>query len=256
MEIADKVVVVTGAASGIGEAMARRFAKEGPAALILADLDLERLEAVADATGGVARRLDVSDPKGNHALIDEVEDRFGPVDLFCANAGYGKVDDEQTDFEEWDRMWHVNVMSHVYAASRLVPAWTARGEGYFLATASAAGLLTNLKAAPYSVTKHAAVAFAEWLSITYGDAGVKVSCLCPQFVNTPLLAGSEAFRAIAGDDVLEPEQVADEVVQGLRREAFLILPHPEVEKYFQNKANDYDRWIGGMRKLQRTVFGS
>ncbi|MBW3666346.1 MAG: SDR family oxidoreductase [Actinobacteria bacterium] len=256
MEIADKVVVVTGAASGIGEAMARRFAKEGPAGLILADLDLGRLEAVADATGGVARQLDVSDPKGNHDLIDEVEDRFGPVDLFCANAGYGKVADEQTDFEEWDRMWHVNVMSHVYAASRLVPAWTARGEGYFLSTASAAGLLTNLKAAPYSVTKHAAVALAEWLSITYGDAGVKVSCLCPQFVNTPLLAGSEAFRAIAGDDVLEPEQVADEVVEALRRETFLILPHPEVERYFQNKANDYDRWIGGMRELQRTVFGS
>lgn len=256
VEIADKVVVVTGAASGIGEAMARRFAGEGAAGLILADLDLDRLQPVAETTGGLARQLDVSDPAGNHSLIDEAEDRFGPVDLFCANAGYGIVGDEQTRFEEWDRMWQVNVMSHVYAASRLIPAWIARGQGYFLSTASAAGLLTNLKAAQYSVTKHAAVAFAEWLAITYGDAGVKVSCLCPQFVNTPLLERSEEFRALGGDNVLEPGQVADAVVEGLRREAFLILPHPEVKEYLQNKADDYDRWIGGMRKLQRTVFGS
>jgi len=255
VEIADKVVVVTGAASGIGEAMARRFAKEGPAGLVLADLDLERLEDVAEATGGLARRLDVSDPEANHALIDEVEDRYGPVDLFCANAGYALVGDEQTALEEWDRMWQVNLMSHVYAASRLIPGWVARGQGYFLSTASAAGLLTNLKAAQYSVTKHAAVAFAEWLAVTYGDAGVKVSCLCPQFVNTPLLTGAEEFTAIGGDNVLEPDQVADVVMEGLRQESFLILPHPEVKTYFQNKADDYDRWIGGMRKLQRTVFG-
>lgn len=256
MEIANKVVVITGAASGIGEAMARRFAHEEPAGLVLADIDLDRLQGVADDTGALARMLDVSDPEGNRGLIDETEDRFGPVDLYCANAGYGMVGDEQTDFEEWDRMWHVNLMSHVYAANRLIPTWVARGEGYFLSTASAAGLLTNLKAAQYSVTKHAAVAFAEWLAITYGDAGVKVSCLCPQFVNTPLLTEEEAFKAIGGDNVLEPQAVADEVVEGLRREAFLILPHPEVETYMQNKANDYDRWIGGMRKLQRTVFGS
>lgn len=256
MEIADKVVVITGAASGIGEAMARRFAKENPAGLILADLDLDRLEAVADDTGALAHQLDVSDPEGNHELIDGAEDRFGPIDLFCANAGYALIGDEQTDFAEWDRMWQVNLMSHVYAANRLIPTWVARGEGYFLSTASAAGLLTNLKAAQYSVTKHAAVAFAEWLAVTYGDAGVKVSCLCPQFVNTPLLTEEEAFQAVGGDSVLEPEEVADEVVEGLRWEKFLILPHPEVEKFFQNKANDYDRWIGGMRKLQRTVFGS
>jgi len=256
MELADKVVVITGAASGIGEAMARRFAEESPAALVLADIDMERLEPVAEEVQGHPRRLDVADPEGTHAVIDETEDRFGPVDLYCANAGYGKVGDEQTDFGEWDRMWRVNLMSHVYAANRLIPGWVARGEGYFLSTASAAGLLTNLKAAPYSVTKHAVVAFAEWLAVTYGDAGVKVSCLCPQFVNTPLLTESDAFRAIGGDNVLEPWEVADDVVEGLRKESFLILPHPEVANYFQNKANDYDRWIGGMRKLQRTVFGS
>ncbi|MGH8944802.1 MAG: SDR family oxidoreductase [Acidimicrobiia bacterium] len=256
MELADKVVVITGAASGIGEGMARRFAKESPAALILADLDLDGAEQVAEEVSGSARRLDVADPEGTHSLIDEVEQRFGPVDLYCANAGYGVVGDEQTDFAEWERMWRVNLMSHVYAAKRLVPAWVARGEGYFLSTASAAGLLTNLRAAQYSVTKHAAVAFAEWLAVTYGDDGVKVSCLCPQFVNTPMLAESDSFRAIAGDNVLEPDQVAEAVVEGLREESFLILPHPEVADYFQNKANDYDRWIGGMRKLQRAVFGN
>lgn len=250
------MVVITGAASGIGEAMARRFAREKPTALVLADLDVDRLERVAEEVRGDAAHLDVSDPDANHALIDQVEDRHGPIDLFCANAGYGVVGDEQTDFAEWERMWQVNLMSHVYAASRLIPAWVARGEGYFLSTASAAGLLTNLKAVQYSVTKHAAVAFAEWLAITYGDAGVKVSCLCPQFVNTPLFTGSEAFKAIGGDNVLEPSRVANDVVEGLREETFLILPHPEVETYFRNKANDYDRWIGGMRKIQRTLFGS
>lgn len=256
MELGDKVVVITGAAGGIGAAMARRFAKEAPSGLVLADLDLAKLEQGADEIGAIARKLDVADPEGTRALIDETEDRFGPIDLYCANAGYGIVGDEQTDFEEWDRMWHVNLMSHVYAARSLVPGWLARGEGYLLATASAAGLLTNLKAAQYSVTKHAAVAFAEWLAITYGDAGIKVSCLCPQFVNTPLLRESDSFQALAGDNVLEPNEVADAVVEGLREESFLILPHPEVADYFRNKANDYDRWIGGMRKLQRKVFGS
>ncbi len=152
-------------------------------------------------------------------------------------------------------MWQVNFMSHVHAAKHLIPGWVERGEGYFLSTASAAGLLTNLMAAQYSVTKHAAVAFAEWLAITYGDAGVKVSCLCPQFVNTALVEASDAFESLAAlAPLLEPDEVADRVVEGLESEKFLILPHPEVEQYFQNKANDYDRWIGGMRKLQRNVF--
>jgi short-subunit dehydrogenase len=151
-------------------------------------------------------------------------------------------------------MWQVNLMSHVHAARRLIPAWLARGEGYFLSTASAAGLLTNLKAAQYSVTKHAAVSFAEWLAITYGDRGIKVSCLCPMGVKTPLLDSADEFHALLDPLAIEPEQVADAVVDGLAAERFLILPHPEVAQFFQNKANDYDRWIGGMRKLQRTVF--
>jgi NAD(P)-dependent dehydrogenase (short-subunit alcohol dehydrogenase family) len=221
---------------------------------VLADIDLEAAAQVAEEVGGVAVLTDVADPGSNEDLIESTTGRFGPIDLFCANAGIGQVGDEQSDVSVWDRMWAINVMSHVYAARHLIPAWIARGEGYFLVTASAAGLLTNLKAAQYSVTKHAAVAFAEWLAITYGDAGVKVSALCPQFVNTPLLEGSEAFQALGANHTLEPDEVADAVVSGLADERFLILPHPEVEKYFQNKANDYERWLGGMRKLQRTVF--
>lgn len=234
--------------------MARRFAREDLAGLVVADIDIDAARAVADETGGVAVLTDVSEPEANRDLIEGTEDRFGPIDLFCANAGIGVVGDEQSDVAMWDRMWGINVMSHVHAARHLIPSWTARGEGYLLVTASAAGLLTNLKAAQYSVTKHAAVAFAEWLAITYGDQGVKVSALCPQFVNTPLLTDSEAFKALGGDHTLEPEDVAEAVVAGLAEERFLILPHPEVEKYFQNKANDYDRWLGGMKKLQRTVF--
>ena len=254
MELNSKVIVITGGGSGIGAAMARRFATEGPTALVVADIDLDSARAVADEVGADAVLTDVSDEAANRALIQGTEDRHGPIDLFCANAGIGMVGDEQSDSDIWDRMWRINVMSHIHAARHLVPSWLARGEGYFLATVSAAGLLTNLKAAQYSVTKHAALAFAEWLAVTYGDAGVKVSALCPQFVNTPLLTDSEAFKALGGNHTLEPEEVADAVVSGLREEKFLILPHPEVEKYFQNKANDYERWLGGMRKLQRTVF--
>lgn len=254
MELNSKVIVITGGGSGIGAAMARRFATEGPTALVVADIDLDSARAVADEVGADAVLTDVSDEAANRALIEGTEDRHGPIDVFCANAGIGMVGDEQSDSDIWDRMWGINVMSHIHAARHLVPSWRARGEGYFLATVSAAGLLTNLKAAQYSVTKHAALAFAEWLAVTYGDAGVKVSALCPQFVNTPLLTDSEAFKALGGNHTLEPEEVADAVVSGLREEKFLILPHPEVEKYFQNKANDYERWLGGMRKLQRTVF--
>jgi NAD(P)-dependent dehydrogenase (short-subunit alcohol dehydrogenase family) len=254
VELNSKVIVITGGGSGIGAAMARRFAKEGPSGLVVADIDPDSARVVAEEVGGVAVLTDVSDPEANRELIEGTEDRFGPIDLFCANAGIGMVGDEQSDIAMWDRMWQINVMSHVLAARHLVPSWVARGEGYFLVTASAAGLLTNLKAAQYSVTKHAAVAFAEWLAITYGDRGVKVSALCPQFVNTPLLTESEAFKALGGNHTLEPEDVADAVVAGLSDERFLILPHPEVEQYFQNKAHDYDRWLGGMRKLQRTVF--
>jgi NAD(P)-dependent dehydrogenase (short-subunit alcohol dehydrogenase family) len=254
LNIADRVVVITGGGSGIGAAMARRFAAEKPRGLIVADLDLASAQSVASGIGAIALHVDVADPGSNDRLIDETEDRFGPVDLFCANAGIGFAGDEQTAPDRWELMWHVNLMSHVHAARRLIPGWLARGEGYFLSTASAAGLLTNLKAAQYSVTKHAAVSFAEWLAITYGDQGVKVSCLCPMGVKTPLLDSADEFHTLLDPLALEPGVVADAVVDGLAEERFLILPHSEVGTFFQNKANDYDRWIGGMRKLQRTVF--
>jgi NAD(P)-dependent dehydrogenase (short-subunit alcohol dehydrogenase family) len=221
---------------------------------VLGDLDLDAARAVAGEIGAEAIQVDVADPGSNDALIDQTEDRYGPVDLFCANAGIGFAGDEQTPAERWDFMWQVNLMSHVHAARRLVPGWLARGDGYFLSTASAAGLLTNLKAAQYSVTKHAAVSFAEWLAITYGDQGIKVSCLCPMGVKTPLLDSADEFHSLLDPLAIDPEQVADAVVEGLADERFLILPHPEVAQFFQNKANDYDRWIGGMRKLQRAVF--
>jgi NAD(P)-dependent dehydrogenase (short-subunit alcohol dehydrogenase family) len=254
LNITDRVVVVTGGASGIGAAMARRFAKEKPSGLIVADLDVAAAEKVASEIGATPLHVDVADPDSNDRLIDDTEDRFGPVDLFCANAGIGFAGDEQTAPERWDFMWQVNVMSHVHAARRLLPGWLARGDGYFLSTASAAGLLTNLKAAQYSVTKHAAVAFAEWLAITYGDQGIKVSCLCPMGVKTPLLDSADEFHALLDPLAIEPGEVADTVVAGLSEEHFLILPHSDVSQFFQNKANDYDRWIGGMKRLQRTVF--
>jgi NAD(P)-dependent dehydrogenase (short-subunit alcohol dehydrogenase family) len=196
------------------------------------------------------------------ALVDRAESAFGPVDIFCANAGIGRghLVDDSTD-DDWRASLDVNVLAHVYAARALVPGWIARGEGYFVATASAAGLLTQIGGAPYAVSKHAAVAFAEWLAVTYGDQGVRVSCLCPMGVNTPLLnrpdadglpqLGSNVVKAVG--DVLEPEQVAEAVEAAIRAETFLILPHPEVLTFFQRKAADYDRWLAGMRRLQARV---
>ncbi len=254
MKLNDAVIVVTGAGSGIGAAMATRFAAEQPRGLVLADIDFEAAARIGESIGGLPVEVDVAEPAANRRLIDLTEEQFGPVDLFCANAGIGFAGDEQTPPERWDLMWQVNVMSHVHAAKRLIPGWLERGEGYFLATASAAGLLTNLKAAQYSVTKHAALAFAEWLAITYGDQGIKVSCLCPMGVKTPLLDAADEFHALLDPLAIEPEQVAESVVAGVAEERFLILPHPEVERYFRNKATDYDNWIGGMKKLQRSVF--
>jgi NAD(P)-dependent dehydrogenase (short-subunit alcohol dehydrogenase family) len=254
MKVRDKVVVITGGASGIGEAMARRFASEHPRGLVIADLDVSGAERVAAEIGGQAVQVDVSDPEANRRLIEETEASFGAIDLFCANAGYGHAGSEQDDPETWDRMWQVNLMSHVHAARHLIPGWLAGGEGYLLVTASAAGLLTNIGAAQYSVTKHAAVAFAEWLSVTYGDRGVKVSCLCPMFVRTPLVEDMSGLEDLIRPSRIEPSLVADAVIEGLGDERFLILPHPDVERYFQNKANDYDRWLDGMRRLQRSVL--
>lgn len=254
MDLSGKVIVVTGGARGIGAALVRRFAREDPRGIVVGDLDGDLAVEVADEVGGAGMAVDVGREADNLRLIDFAVERFGPVDLFCANAGYAIEGDEQTADTEWERMWRVNFMSHVWAARRLIPEWLARGEGYLLHTASAAGLLTNLFALQYSVTKHAVVSLAEWLSVTYGDRGLKVSCLCPQGVNTRLLDADEKIRRLLAPVALEPEEVAETVVEGLREERFLILPHPEVEGYFRNKAGDYDRWLAGMRKLQRRLI--
>ena len=263
MEVTDKLVVVTGGAGGIGRALARRMAAEGAAGVVVADLDgagAERVAGEVEAAGGRAVALggDVSADEDVRALLERAEEAFGPVDVFCANAGVGVGVGLGDGDEEWATALDVNVLAHVRAARALVPEWLARGRGYFVSTASAAGLLTQIGSAPYSVTKHAAVAFAEWLSVTYGDRGIAVSCVCPMGVDTAMLnagldAGDGAETVTAAGAVLEPEDVADAVIDGLRAERFLILPHPEVLTFFQRKASDYDRWLAGMRRLQRTV---
>jgi NAD(P)-dependent dehydrogenase (short-subunit alcohol dehydrogenase family) len=266
MDLAGKVVVVTGGGNGIGRAMVRRFVQEGARGVVAADLDGAAAAGVAAALAPahpgrvLARTCDVSVDADVIALVDGAEAAFGPVDLFCANAGVGLGTDLTTPDAEWRTAIDVNVMAHVYAARRLLPGWLERGRGYFLATASAAGLLTQIGSAPYSVTKHAAVAFAEWLAVTYGDRGVRVSCLCPQGVNTNMLnaggvASTGAAAVRAGGPVLEPDDVAAVVADALREERFLVLPHPEVLTYWQRKSADYDRWLGGMRRLQARVTG-
>jgi NAD(P)-dependent dehydrogenase (short-subunit alcohol dehydrogenase family) len=268
VELSGKVTVVTGAASGIGRAIARRCHAAG-AQVVVADLDRDGAAAVADELN-VARpasalgfSCDVGTTAGNEALISAAESAFGEVDLFFANAGVAIGTDLETPDDVWRTAFAVNVEAHYYAARRLLPGWLARREGYFCATASAAGLVSQIGSAPYAVTKHAAVAFAEWLSITYGDQGIRVSCICPMGVNTNMLNSSEpgGVEALGGDvvraagEVLEPEEVAEIVAAGIAAERFLILPHPEVLTFFQRKATDYDRWLAGMRRLQARVRG-
>lgn len=263
MELADKVVVVTGAGNGIGRALSRRFTAEGVRGLLAVDQDGDAAKAVANELGEqvLAVEADVSGEAEHVAIVEAAEARFGPVDLYCSNAGIAVGGGVEADPAEWQRIWDINTMAHVWAAKAVLPSMRARGEGYLLNTASAAGLLTNLGTAPYSVTKHAAVALAEWLSITHGDEGIKVSCLCPQGVRTNMLfppgedADDVGAEAVRSQGVIEPEDVAEAVVEGLRAERFLILPHPEVLDYFQFKAGDYDKWLSGMRKLQARHFG-
>ena len=262
MELRGKVAVITGGASGIGRALAHRFAEEGAAGVVVADLDADGAGDVAAQAAGRAIGVgcDVADQGQVEQLIDLAEQAFGPVDLFCANAGIANGPDHGTE-DEWEVALGVNLLAHVRAARLLVPRWLERGGGHFLATASAAGLLTQVGSAPYAVTKHAAVAHAEWLSITYGDRGIGASCLCPMGVNTGMhQAGDTGTTAAAvvnaAGPTLEPEQVADAVVEGLRDGRFLILPHPEVLEYFRHKGADYERWLRGMRRLQAAVTAS
>jgi len=250
MKLEGTCVVVTGGAGGIGAALARRFAAEGARGVVVADLPRTPLEAVAADIGGLAVPCDVTLEGEIAGLVEVTESRYGPIDLFCSNAGVALLGGPEAPDSDWELSIGVNVMAHVYAARILVPRMLERGGGYLLQTASAAGLVTQLGSAPYAVTKHAAVALAEWLSITYGDRGLKVSVLAPQAVRTAMTAGVEGGGVAGVDGMLEPEVVADAVVEGLDREDFLILPHPEVLQYFRRKADDYERWLAGMRRLQ------
>lgn len=255
MELKNKIIVVTGAASGIGRAMCLRFAEEGARHIACVDRDMVGAEATAKMIGGTAYQVDVSIKDQITGMIDMVERDIGPVDLFCSNAGISVEGGVEVQDDAWQRIWDINVMSHVWAARHLVPRMVDRGGGYLLNTASAAGLLNQVGSAPYGVTKHAAVGLAEWLAMTYGDQGIKVSVLCPQAVRTEMTRGHEENVA-AIDGMMEPGQVADTCVQAIRDETFLVLPHPEVIQYMRNKTDDYDRWIRGMRKLNRRFGGN
>ena len=256
MHLKDKIIVVTGAASGIGRALAQRFAAEGARAVVCVDRDEAGAKATAASLGGAgsAFRVDVAKEDEIAGLIETVEHDVGPIDLFCSNAGIGVGGGAEAANADWQRIWDITVMSHVWAARHLVPRMTARGGGYLLNTASAAGLLSQIGSAPYAVTKHAAVGLAEWLAITHGDDGIKVSVLCPQAVRTAMTAGNPDGVASI-DGMMEPEELAEVTVGCLEREEFLILPHPQVLDYMRNKTADYGRWIGGMRKLNRRFRG-
>ena len=277
MEFAGAGVVVTGAAGGIGEALARRFHALG-STVVVADVLEKGVRSVADDLNAIrpdsalAVVADLRSEEGNRQLVETAHhylsqhgrdgDSKSGIDLFFANAGVGTGNFvESTSEDDWELAFDVNIHAHRWAAKYLLPRWLERGSGYFCSTASAAGLLAQIGSAPYSVTKHAAVAFAEWMSLTYGDRGVRVSCLCPQGVNTRMLSGGDLGDSRAGDVVrsagvvLEPEQVAHIVAEAIVAERFLILPHPEVHDFETKKTADRDRWLAGMRKLQRRVFG-
>lgn len=244
MDLKGKVAVITGAASGIGRAAALRFGQEGAAGLVLGDLAFKKIESTPE---GITVPCDVASEADIQRLVKEAESRYGRVDVFFSNAGIFRAGDIHAPDAEWERNWKVHVMAHVYAARAVVDGMIARGGGYFLITASAAGLLNIVESATYGVTKHGAVAFAEWLAIAYGRKGLKVSCLCPQAVLTNMFTGDGGSAGV--DGALTVEQAMDEVVKVMREEKFLILPHPRVLDYMRVKTGDYDRWLGGMQKL-------
>jgi len=246
-------VVITGAGGGIGAAMARKFAAAG-ARLVLADISGGPVEELASELGAAVVIGDAASNEGVQRLIDTARDTLGNIDLYCANAGIASLGGPELDDEVWDRTWDVNVMAHVRAARLLLPEWLERGQGRFLATVSAAGIVTSLGAAPYAVTKHAALAFAEWMSATYRHRGITVQAICPLGVHTKMLEDTgPGGQLMMGADAISPEQLADVVGEALEDDRFLILPHPQVRDFFVARATDTDRWLGGMSKLQRQV---
>lgn len=245
------MIVITGAARGIGEALARRFKAEGARAVVAADVDGPAVEKLAAELDGFGMRVDVGVEADVRRLVDATIARYGAIDLFCSNAGIFVEGGIDAPDHVWARMRDIHVMAHIYAARAVLPGMLARGQGYLLQTVSAAGLLTSLESAPYAVTKHASLALAEWIAMTHGDAGIKVSALCPQGVRTDMLMQDPDNFLMEGS--VSVEQVADAVIAGLAEERFLILPHPEVAEYFRRKANDHDRWLRGMRRFRKEV---
>jgi len=260
LELKDKVVVITGAGSGIGRAMAVRFKEEGAKHIVAVDINKNNVQATADLVGCHAMTADVSSESDMLKVIEETEANWGPIDLFCSNAGVGIAPRLDSANHEWQKSWDINVMAHVFISRHLIPRMVARGGGYFLITSSAAGLLNQIGGASYGVTKHAAVGFGEWLAIHYQHQGIKVSMLCPQAVRTAMTTAGDAqetaqIQSASIDGMIEPEEAMESVVQGLRDECFLILPHAVVLDYIRGKTADYDRWLGGMNKLMRSLTG-
>ena len=250
MEISNKVIVVTGGAGGIGLAIAKEFIKEGPKIVILVDISFKNFNFKDKKI--LCEQCDVTNESSIQNLIDKINLDFGLIDIFCSNAGILSLGSEQSSNEDWSKNWNLHVMSHVFAAKKLLPDMLRRGSGYFVNTASAAGLLSHIDSITYSTTKHAAIGLAEWLAITYGKEGIGVSILCPQAVETAMTKGREK-EVSALDGMMKPEDVAIDVINAIKDEVFLISPHDEVVGYFQNKANNYSRWIGGMQKLRQTL---
>ena len=253
MNVRESGAVVTGGGSGIGRALARRLAAAG-AQVVVNDRDPNAAKAVAAETGGLAAPADVSSEDGVRGLISAARDHLGEIDIYCSNAGIAAGTGADSPDAVWQQSWDVNVMAHVWAARELLPGWLARGRGRFVVTASAAGLLTMLGTAPYSVTKHAAVGFAEWLAASYGYRGLQVHCICPQGVRTGMLAASgRAGNVVLQEAAIEPDRVANALWDGMTDGRFLILPHPEVAGYYALRAGDTDRWLRGMGRLQRRI---
>ena len=250
MDIKDKRVVVTGAASGIGKALANAFCDAGVKSVVSVDMNLEGAEETAKETGGIAVQANVGKEEDIIKVIEKANDLSGGIDIFCSNAGIGGVHGFlEVQTEDWQNIWEVNVMSHIYAARNVLPQMLDRGEGYIMSTASAAGLLTQIGSAGYTVTKAAAVSFAEWIKITYGSKGIGVSCLCPQAVRTAMTAGGPGVAGV--DGMIEPEVAAEDVLDAITKDRFLVTPHPEVLEYINRKGADRDRWISGMQRLQQ-----
>ncbi len=248
MDVRGKIIIVTGGASGIGQGLCRRFTRESAKKVIVADVNETGAKTVADEIKGIAMTCDVRKEEDIINLVSFTEKKFGSIDLFCSNAGIIVLGGVEAGNEDWQRIWEINVLSHVYAARAVIPGMIKHGGGAFMITASAAGLLSQIGSLPYSVTKHAAVGLAENISITYGDQGIKVFLLCPQAVQTEMTRQGGGVAAV--DGMMPPEQLANTVIEGFKREEFLILPHPEVKTYMQRKTADYDRWLHGMRRLQ------